>query len=198
MTTSDGSDRPAVADGPAPTDQSLVRRCRQGDESAAQDLYRRYAGRLRALASAQCAPDLQVRFDADDIVQSVFRSFFRGLRESAYQVPEGQELWGLLFVIALHKIRNQANYHRAAKRDIGQTVGGELLASHFADDQASLNFLLVLIDDEVKEYPPVNRQIVRMRIEGYDIGEIVRATGRSRRTVERVLQDFRRRLTDAH
>src|SRR6266571_2251388 len=174
MTTSDVPERPAVAGGPSPTDQSLLRRCRSGDEAAAADLYRRYAGRLRALASAQCAADLQVRFDADDIVQSVFRTFFQGLRESAYQVPEGQELWGLLFVIALHKIRNQANFHRAAKRGIGQTVGGEHLTTHFADDEASLNFLLVLIEDEVKDYPPVNRQIVRMRIEGYDMGEIVR------------------------
>jgi RNA polymerase sigma-70 factor (ECF subfamily) len=190
MTTSDAP--------PAPTDQSLLRRCRTGDQVAAQDLYRRYAGRLRALASAQCATDLQVRFDADDIVQSVFRTFFQGLRESAYHVPEGQELWGLLFVIALHKIRNQANYHRAAKRDIGQTVGGELLETNFADDEASLNFLMMLIEDEIKEYPPVNKDIVRMRIEGYDIGEIVNATGRSRRTVERVLQDFRQKLTDAH
>src|SRR5258707_536336 len=189
MTTSDGPERPAGADGPAPTDQSLLRRFPLGDQGAAQGLYRRYAGRLRALASAQCGPDLQVRFDADDIVQSVFRTFFQGLRESAYRVPEGQELWGLLFVIALHKIRNQANYHRAAKRDIGQTVGGEFLETNFADDEASLNFLMMLIEDEIKDYPPVNKDIVRMRIEGYDIGEIVRSTGRSRRTVERVLQD---------
>jgi RNA polymerase sigma-70 factor, ECF subfamily len=187
-----------VTGGPLPTDKSLLRRFRSGDDGAAADLYRRYAGRLRALASAQCAMDLRVRFDADDIVQSVFRTFFQGLRESAYEVPEGQELWGLLFVIALHKIRNQANFHRAAKRDIGQTVGGEFLTTHFASDEASLNYLLVLIEDEVKEYPPVNRQIVRMRIEGYEVGEIVRATGRSRRTVERVLQNFRQRLSDAH
>ena len=34
MTTSDVSGRPAVADGPSPTDKSLVRRCRLGDEGA--------------------------------------------------------------------------------------------------------------------------------------------------------------------
>jgi RNA polymerase sigma-70 factor (ECF subfamily) len=182
----------------APSDQSLLRRCGAGDQGAASDLYRRYASRLRALAQAQCAADLQVRFDADDIVQSVFRTFFQGLKESAYAVPEGQELWGLLFVIALHKIRNQANYHRAAKRDIGQTVSGECLEADVVDDDASLNFLTMLIEDEVKDYPPVNKEIVRMRIEGYDIGEIVQQSGRSRRTVERVLQDFRQKLSDYH
>jgi RNA polymerase sigma-70 factor, ECF subfamily len=179
------------------SDKSLLELYRSGDQHAALAIYARYAGRLRALASAQCASDLRVRFDPDDIVQSVFRTFFAQLRQGSYNVPEGEELWGLLFVMALHKIRNQANYHRAAKRDIGQTVGGSALEEQqFASDESSLQFLLMFIDDELKEYPPVNRTIVRMRIEGYDINEIVRETGRSRRTVERVLQDFRQRLSD--
>lgn len=182
----------------APTDGSLLRRCRSGDEDAANQLYRRYAGRLRALAAKQCAAELQARFDPEDIVQSVFRTFFEGMREAAYDVPHGQELWGLLFVIALHKIRNQASFHRAAKRDIGQTVGSESLERQgFADDESSLAFLRLVIEDELREYPEVSRQIIRMRIEGYDISEIVTATGRSRRTVERVLQAFRAQLADA-
>jgi RNA polymerase sigma-70 factor (ECF subfamily) len=191
-----------AADGPATTphtDQSLLRLYQSGDERAAIELYRRYAGRLRALANAQCASDLKARFDADDIVQSVFRTFFAGLRESSYDVPQGQELWGLLFVIALHKIRNQANFHRAAKRNVGHTVSSRGLEDQqLTSDEASLNFLLMVIDDELKDYPPVNRQIVRMRIEGFDIGEITKETARSRRTVERVLQDFRQKLSDPH
>jgi len=172
--------------------------CRTGDQDAASTIYRRYAGRLRSLVAAQCAAELQARFDAEDIVQSVFRAFFQGVQEASYDVPEGQELWGLLFVIALHKVRNQASFHRAAKRDVGQTVGGDCFDHHdLADDDASLAFLQMLIDDELKGYPPVNRQIIRMRIEGYDITEIVQQAGRSRRTVERVLQEFRKRLSDS-
>jgi RNA polymerase sigma-70 factor, ECF subfamily len=179
------------------TDKSLLELYRSGDQHAALTIYVRYAGRLRALAVSQCAADLRVRFDPDDIVQSVFRTFFAQLRQGSYNVPEGEELWGLLFVMALHKIRNQANYHRAAKRDIGQTIGGLALEEQqFANDESSLQFLLMLIDDELKDYPPINRTIVRMRIEGYDINEIVRESGRSRRTVERVLQDFRQKLSD--
>jgi RNA polymerase sigma-70 factor (ECF subfamily) len=176
----------------------LVELCRTGDQDAASTIYRRYAGRLRSLVSAQCAAELQARFDAEDIVQSVFRAFFQGVQEASYDVPEGQELWGLLFVIALHKVRNQATFHRAAKRDVSQTVGGDCFDHHdLADDDASLAFLQMLIEDELKGYPPVNRQIIRMRIEGYDIAEIVQQAGRSRRTVERVLQEFRKRLSDS-
>src|SRR5574341_751939 len=60
-----------------PSDRSLLRRFRRGEEDAATLLYLRYADRLRALTVAQCSPDLAQRVDADDIVQSVFRTFFR-------------------------------------------------------------------------------------------------------------------------
>jgi|SRR5580700_9855771 RNA polymerase sigma-70 factor, ECF subfamily len=179
------------------SDRSLLELYRSGDQQAALAIYSRYASRLRALAASECATDLRVRFDPEDIVQSVFRTFFAQLRQGSYDVPDGEELWGLLFVMALHKIRNQANFHRAAKRDIGQTVNGSALEEkQLASDDSSLHFLLMLIDDELKDYPPINRTIVRMRIEEYDINEIVRETGRSRRTVERVLQDFRQKLSD--
>ena len=42
--------------------------------------------------------------------------------------------------------------------------------------------------------PESNREMIRLRIEGYEIAEIAVRTGRSRRTVERVLQDFRNRI----
>ncbi len=181
---------------PARTDRSLLEQCRKGNQDAARAIYRRYAGRLRALVTSQCGAELQARFDPDDIVQSVFRTFFQGVKESGYDVPQGQQLWGLLFVMALHKIRNHASFHRAAKRDVGLTRGGDCLAAHeCASDEGSLTFLHLLIEDELKSYPDVNRQIVRMRIEGYDILEIVRTTSRSRRTVERVLQAFRKQLS---
>ena len=35
-----------------------------------------------------------------------------------YDVPPGEELWGLLLVIALNKIRTEETFHRAAKRDV--------------------------------------------------------------------------------
>jgi DNA-directed RNA polymerase specialized sigma24 family protein len=40
----------------------------------------------------------------------------------------------------------------------------------------------------------VNRQIITQRIEGYEVSEIAANVNRSKRTVERVLQDFRTRL----
>src|SRR5947209_2967579 len=103
------------------SDGSLLRRFRAGSDQAATELYLRYALRIHQLAEAICGDDLAQRLDADDIVQSVFSSFFRRAREGHYEVPDGEELWKLLMVIALNKIRASGNFHRAARRDVGVT-----------------------------------------------------------------------------
>src|SRR5438128_859755 len=96
-----------------PSDGSLLRKVRHGDQEAARLLYLRYAGRLRALARAKSSPELAGRVDVDDIVQSAFGSFFRGVFHGSYDVPAGEELWSLFLVITLNKIRATGAHHRA-------------------------------------------------------------------------------------
>lgn len=178
------------------SDGSLVRRYRDGEEAAATALYLRYARRLRALAAKRTGAAFAGRFDADDVVQSVFRAFFLGVRRRAYDVPPGGEIWGLLLVLALNKIRNQVDHHRAAKRDVGQTSSNPEYARHrlLARDDSAAMFLRLVLDEQLGELPESNQAIVRMRMEGYEVAEIAERAGRSRRTVERVLRDFRDRL----
>src|SRR3954471_22692461 len=83
------------------TDASLLRRLRLGSEDAATQLYLRYAARLHAPARAQYSPELARQVDAEDLVQSIFGSFFRGANRGLYEVPVGEELWKLFLVIAL-------------------------------------------------------------------------------------------------
>ena len=73
-----------------PSDGSLLRRLRKGEQDAATRLYLRYARRLHGLATAQTGQDLKSRVDPEDIVQSVFRTFFRRAQEGHYEVPDGE------------------------------------------------------------------------------------------------------------
>ncbi len=181
----------------AGTDSSLLRRYQSGDEGAATDLYLRYAPRLRALARQYCTPNYASRFDADDVIQSVFRAFFQGARRQMYAVPPEGELWGLLMVLALNKVRNLVGYHQADKRAVRNTTTVPNLESHpaMAADDTAAAFLRMVMEEQMASLPESNRAIIRLRTEGYEVGEIAQQTGRSRRTVERVLQDFRARLT---
>lgn len=181
----------------AGNDATLLQRYRTGDDAAATDIYLRYAHRLRALARQYCTPNFAGRFDADDVIQSVFRAFFHGARHRAYEVPPEGELWGLLMVLAINKVRALVGHHQAGKRAVRQTASVGDFDSHpaLAADESAAAFLRLVMDEQMAALPESNRSIIKLRTEGYEVGEIARTTGRSRRTVERVLQDFRARLS---
>jgi RNA polymerase sigma-70 factor (ECF subfamily) len=138
------------------------------------------------------------RVDPDDIVQSVFRTFFRRAKLGQYSVPEGEELWKLPLVIALNKVRATGAFHRAAKRNVKMTSSGEAferaVESHPARDEEALRFLRMVVDDLLRYMPQAHRRIIELRIEGHEVNDIARAVQRSKRSVERELQDFRNRL----
>jgi RNA polymerase sigma-70 factor, ECF subfamily len=171
--------RPAVhqaADGSA-TDDSLVRRVGHGCEAAADRLFRRYADRLRALAKRRLPADITPRVDADDIVQSVFRRFFESAQQGNYAAPTGDDLWNLLLVITLNRLRTVKTQERAAKRDSrrnvhfgGDGVGLERTAAS-RGDQPDAVFRLV-IDEAIARLPTAYREVLALRMEEYEITEI--------------------------
>jgi len=175
-----------------------MRRLRLGSEDAATQIYLRYAHRLRALARVQSSPDLTRCIDADEIVQSVFGSFFRRAKDGYYDVPEGEELWRLFLVIALNKIRAKGAHYRAAKRDIRITTDGAWLETSppaaEGDDAAAMQDLQLLINEALESLPPEHREVIVLRIEGYRVEEIADRIRRSKRSVERMLQAARKRL----
>ncbi len=176
----------------------MLARFRQGDEQAAAEIYARYAHRLRALATKQVGADLAQRIDPDDIVQSVFRTFFRRVSAGQYDVPDRDELWQLLLVVGLNKIRAVGAHHRATKRDVGNTMAGEsyrkAIEREAGPEDEAFQVLRMVIDDVLEPFPVDQRRIIELRIEGYEVAEIAEKTSRAKRSVERVLQGFRQAL----
>jgi RNA polymerase sigma-70 factor (ECF subfamily) len=182
-----------------PSDHVLLERFRRGQQDAATQIYLRYAERLRALARSRCGRDLARLVDADDIVQAVFGSFFRRVSQGHYDVPDGEELWKLFLVLGLNKIRAVGAFHRAAKRDVRLTCAGEgasALGVQVQEDATPSQFLQLAIHEALERLPPQHRQMVELRIQGHEVAEIAQKTGRSKRSVERVLQEARRVLAD--
>ncbi|MBL8829453.1 MAG: sigma-70 family RNA polymerase sigma factor [Planctomycetaceae bacterium] len=182
------------------SDHSLLRRVKQGETDAATQLYLRYAQRLLALARSKTSSALSRRVDSDEIVQSVFGSFFRGAQQGYYDVPVGEELWKLFLVIALNKIRAKGAFHLAAKRDVRKTTDGDaidkLADAAPTDDETALQVLKLTLTEALDQLPVGHREMIELRIEGHEIDEIARRTGRSKRTVERMLQEARKRLAE--
>ncbi|MGE3819016.1 MAG: RNA polymerase sigma factor [Isosphaeraceae bacterium] len=182
-----------------PSDQSLVKQVRHGNQEAFRLLHQRYADRLLALARSRRSPDLAGRVDVDDIVQSVFGTFFRGIHHGSYDVPVGEEIWGLLLVITLNKIRAKGVYHRAGKRDVRKTAGGETLdqtPDALATDEQAATALRLSVEEALERLTEQQRVVIRLRMEGYEVLEIAGMTGRAKRSVERLLQEGRKRIKE--
>jgi RNA polymerase sigma-70 factor, ECF subfamily len=190
------SDAPAC--GPATSDRSLLRRFRSGSEDAATELYVRYVHRLRALVRARCSSELARRVEPEDIVQSVFRRFFRRVSQGDYDVPAGEELWGLFLVIALNRIRAAETFHRADKRDVRLTItdadAGSYIEAAGGHDEVAYSVLQMTIAEALEQFPEQQRLMLELRTQGHEVAEIAQKTGRSKRTVERNLQEVRTRL----
>jgi RNA polymerase sigma-70 factor (ECF subfamily) len=187
-------DTPApIGDTPA-GDRTLVRYIRGGDEAAANELYRRYAARLLKVVADRCSPAFAARFDPDDIVQSVFRTLYQGVRAKFYDAPEDGELWGLLFVLAVNRVRDELAYHAAARRNVHRTSGGPSPDELLTRDHTAATLLRMQVDEYLARLPADEREVVGLRMTGHTVAEIAQRTGRARRTVERILQNARTQL----
>lgn len=179
------------------SDRVLLARFQEGEEDAATAIYLRYAKRLKSLATKQAGKALGVRLDEEDVVQSVFRTFFRRAAKGWYDIPDGEDLWKLLLVIALNKVRKLGEYHRAEKRDVSRTVSFLNMDVRDRANAEPFYCLLLTIEELMEALSDSEREIIFLRIEGNSVKEISAKTSRAQRTVERVLQRFRRRVADA-
>src|SRR5262245_47944289 len=98
----------------------VMARLRVGDQAAAFAVFQRFAAALVARARQQLGARLAARVDAEDVVQSAYRSFFVRHAEGQFHLESWESLWGLLVVITLRKCANQRQHHGRECRAVGR------------------------------------------------------------------------------
>jgi RNA polymerase sigma-70 factor (ECF subfamily) len=186
-----------------PPSVALVNRCRAGDEQAAADLVERFKARLIGLVQGELSRQVAARIDPEDILQSAFGSFFRGLREDRYELERSGELWQLLASITLHKLQHQVQRHHAAKRSVNRERGPKrngrgLPSEHLSGDPSPLHALALKEELEylMRDLSPVHREMVEMRLAGYSALEIAKLKGTTERMVWRAWERVRELAQD--
>jgi RNA polymerase sigma-70 factor (ECF subfamily) len=175
--------------------QWLLARWREGDRNAADELVRRYSERLIALVRTRLSDKLAARFDPEDIVQSVYRSFFSSAREDHIVLERSGDLWRLLATITMNKLADQARRQRAARRSVDREQGdgpSEMLAREPSPEDAAA--VLEELEYVMRSLEPHHRRIVEMRLQGHSVAEIAPAVQRTERLVRRVLERLRESL----
>jgi len=175
------------------SDAQLLQEIQDGKEMAAEELFRRYAPRMLAFARKRWSAALASRLDPDDVVQSAFRSFFREASKGMYELSQEDDLWNLLMVICLNKIRVQYSRHCAAKRDVRRTQSaeGDWLKALWTDPDSTLD---LTVRETIERLPLDHRRVTELRLQGHEVAAIAELMGRSRRSVERLLQECRQLL----
>lgn len=194
----------------------LLARLKNGDESAAGEILERYESQVR-LVVRRCLPRvLRSRFDSQDIMQSVWRSFFQRLRGEPVEDDHGltdpppgdpslvfgdsSQLFAFLSRMAKNKVIDQYRRETAQKTDIhrDRAMHSDIGVEMDPPDGSESPEDLVEAADELSHWRslvPQNRQIlIDLKAGGMSSKEIGDKLGISERTVQRVLEDLRVRL----
>jgi DNA-directed RNA polymerase specialized sigma24 family protein len=173
----------------------------QGDQAAATALWERFVPRLLGLARRTLASHPRLNGYADDVVQSVFASFFAQAQAGQFVLDHRDDLWNLLGVMTVRKARQAIRREMAAKRGSEQVLNEAGPSSHAgsppaleAVPTAQLGPEFDLIAEEMlANLPDELRTVAVLRLMGHTNHQIANQLDWTLRKVERKLQLIRLR-----
>jgi RNA polymerase sigma-70 factor (ECF subfamily) len=169
-------------------------------EASAQ-LFERFARRLIGLARTHLDARMQNKVDPEDIVQSVYKSFFLRYGDMPLDDENGG-LWNLLTVITLRKCADRVRYFRTERRDLSRETpaagddGSEpwrgVVGREPTPDQAVV--LAETVQRLLETLDPSERPILELSLQGHSTQEISHELGRAERSVRRLRERIRKQL----
>jgi RNA polymerase sigma-70 factor (ECF subfamily) len=185
----------------SPSFAALMERLESGDAQAATLVYERYARRLLGLARQALHNRLKGKVDADDVVQSVFRTFFRHAANHEFDLQDESALWALLAEVALRKCGRWSRHFAARKRGgelkavaLEACTSGEEPADPREPSPADAVVLLDLVEQLLRGLGEGERLVCEMRLQGFPVADIAARAGCTETTVFRKLDLIRKRL----
>jgi RNA polymerase sigma-70 factor (ECF subfamily) len=184
-----------------PSFLDLVQRLESGDAEAAAILFDRYARRLIGLARRRLDERVRCKVDADDVVQSVFRTFCRRAAERPFDLEGPDSLWALLVEITLRKCGRWNRYFHTRKRDVRREQTPLLdsdcdmepldAAAPHPEDEAVLR---EMVEHLLRGLDNRARAVCEMRLQGYEVDEIAAALKLSTATINRKIRNIKNRM----
>lgn len=189
-----------------PPFRAIMEQLRSGDQEAAELVVKKFGRRLIGLAAARLPAPVRAKEDEDDAVQSALKSFFNRQKKGEFDPEDWDDLGTLLTYLTICKVDRRIRKYLAQKRDVRressadsgcsqedsrpkwEAAGPDPTADEKAAAEETLNELL-------KKLPSADQQVVTLRLQGYQVGEIAAHVGKDERTVYRVLATVRERVS---
>lgn len=174
--------------------ETLVQRASEGVSDAEERIHREFVDRLVRLASQRINQRFQSKIDPEEIVQSVFMSFFQRNATGSFQFENWNDLWCLLVKITVRKCSTRVSGFMTAKRDISverpTTTRPEGSSIDLRDSEPTPQEVAIFnesIDQLFDLLSPLQQEIVTLRLQGCSKVEISQKIGRTERTIYRSL-----------
>ena len=188
-------------------------RLKTGDSQAGHALWQRYIKRLIGLARHKLRDAPRRMADEEDVVQSAFEGFYRGVEQNRFpRLEDREDLWQVLVMLTERKATGHKRRERAAKRGHGRVRGESAFDHGEADEdkpagvnqvagmepspefavelEEQLGHLLHRLQDEQLS------DVALAKLEGYTNSEVAERLEMSLRSVERKLHLIRRKWED--
>jgi RNA polymerase sigma-70 factor (ECF subfamily) len=176
----------------------LVQRCRDGDREAFDRLFALYARRLARVAENHLSRKLAARVGPDDIVQSVFRTFFRRSTQGDLQINDSAHLWHLLVRMTLLKVKTKWRFHTAGERSLAREVAGDdaWLAGISGRDPGPEEAAVAvdLMEALVNGLDPLHAEVLALLVRGHSVAEVAQKLKKTRQSIYRIRALLEHRL----
>jgi RNA polymerase sigma-70 factor, ECF subfamily len=174
-----------------------------GQLEPGSELFTRFTRRLIGLARSHLDTRLQHKIEAEDVVQSVYKSFFLRYGEGLLNSESWDGLWSLLTVITLRKCADRVRYHQAQRRDMsretgspdGSSLGLPALAEGREPTPEEALVLAETVEQLLRGLDEHERPIIEMSLQGFSTQEISDRLGRAERSVRRLRERVRIQLS---
>jgi RNA polymerase sigma-70 factor (ECF subfamily) len=172
------------------------------ESGAAQELVARFARQLFVLALGHLDANFRHKVDAEDVVQSAYKSFFFRYGPGKLDAANWNSLWGLLALITVRKCAERVAYHRAECRDTAReasrtyTEDGARRLEPAGREPSPLDAALLTetVERLLQTLDEDERPILELSLQGYSTREIADRLQRAERTVRLLREGIRRRL----
>jgi RNA polymerase sigma-70 factor (ECF subfamily) len=182
----------------------VMARLKVGDNAAAAEVFQRFTHRLIALARLHLDARLRQKVDPEDVLQSVYKSFFLRQAEGSLTLHNWQALWAILAVITTRKCGRWAQHFLAQKRDLNSEVptpagaAADWLVFSAEPSPEEAAHLSELVEALLRELGQRDAEILTLALQGHSADEISDRLDRPRRTVSRILERIKVRLQRLH
>jgi DNA-directed RNA polymerase specialized sigma24 family protein len=133
----------------------------------------------------------------------VLKSFFIRNAAGQFTLSDEDNLWAVLAAMTVYKCGHRVEKYSSKKRAVSREKSlsdksatdrpaWEALSRDPAPEEATM--LAEMVENLMRPLSKEDRKVLEMRLQGYEIAEIVAETGRAERSVYRVLAEVRERI----